>query len=62
VQVKDGSGSIMIGAVDGNVSVSDSSGSIDVQSIKKDVLIVIREGGSGEVTVEGVKGKVTIRP
>jgi hypothetical protein len=62
VHVKDGSGSIMIGAVDGNVSVSDSSGSIDVQSIKKDVLIVIREGGSGEVTVEGVKGKVTIRP
>jgi hypothetical protein len=62
VQVQDGTGSIMIGAVDGNVSVSDSSGSIDVQSIKKDVFIVIREGGSGEVTVEGVKGKVTIRP
>jgi DUF4097 and DUF4098 domain-containing protein YvlB len=62
VQVKDGTGSIMIGAVDGNVSVSDSSGSIDVQSITKDVSIVIREGGSGDVTVEGVKGKVTIRP
>jgi DUF4097 and DUF4098 domain-containing protein YvlB len=62
VQVKDGTGSIMIGAVDGNVSVSDSSGSIDVQSITKDVFIVIREGGSGNVTVEGVKGKVTIRP
>lgn len=62
VQVKDGTGSIVIGAVDGNVSVSDSSGSIDVQSIKKDVFIVVREGGSGDVTVEGVKGKVTIRP
>jgi DUF4097 and DUF4098 domain-containing protein YvlB len=62
VQVQDGTGSILIGAVDGNVSVSDSSGSIDVQSIKKDVFIVIREGGSGEVTVEGVKGKITIRP
>jgi len=62
VQVKDGTGSIMIGAVNGNVSVSDSSGSIDIQSIKKDVFIAIREGGSGDVTVEGVKGKVTIRP
>jgi DUF4097 and DUF4098 domain-containing protein YvlB len=62
VQVKDGTGSILIGSVDGNVNVSDSSGNIDVQSIKKDVLIVIREGGSGDVTVEGVKGKVTIRP
>jgi DUF4097 and DUF4098 domain-containing protein YvlB len=62
VQVKDGTGSIMIGAVDGNVSVSDSSGSIDVQSIKKNVFIVIREGGSGDVIVEGIKGKITIRP
>jgi hypothetical protein len=62
VKVNDGTGSILIGAVDGNVSISDSSGSIDVQSIKKDVHIVIREGGSGDVIVEGVKGKVTIRP
>ena len=60
--VNDGSGSITIVEIDGNVTVSDGSGSIDIQDVKKNVFIVIREEGSGIMEVEGVKGKVTIRP
>jgi hypothetical protein len=60
--VKDGSGSLTIVEIDGNVTVSDGSGSIDIQDVKKNVFIVIREEGSGLVEVEGVKGRVTIRP
>ncbi len=60
--VKDGSGSLTIVEIDGYVTVSDGSGSIAIQDVKKNVFIVIREEGSGLVEVEGVKGKVTIRP
>lgn len=62
LNVKDGSGKIKIVDIDGNVTVSDGSGSIEIQDIEKNVLIIIREEGSGIVEVEGVKGKVTIRP
>ncbi len=62
LNVKDGSGKIKIVDIKGNVTVSDGSGSIEIQDIEKNVLIIIREEGSGLVEVEGVKGKVTIRP
>ena len=62
INVKDGSGSLTIVEIDGNVNVSDSSGSIEIQDVKKSVFIVIREEGSGILELEGVKGKVTIRP
>jgi hypothetical protein len=60
VQVKDGSGSISILDVDGNINLTDGSGSIDIRDVKKNVYI--REAGSGIIELEGVKGKVTIRP
>jgi len=60
VQVKDGSGSISILDVDGNINLTDGSGSIDIRDVKKNVYI--REAGSGIMELEGVKGKVTIRP
>jgi hypothetical protein len=62
INVKDGSGSLKIVEIDGNVTVSDSSGSVEIQDVKKNVFVVIREEGSGIVELEGVKGKVTIRP
>lgn len=60
VQVKDGTGSISILDVDGNINLTDGSGSIDIRDVKKNVYI--REAGSGIMELEGVKGKVTIRP
>jgi hypothetical protein len=60
VQVKDGTGSISILDVDGNINLTDGSGSIDIRDVKKNVYI--REAGSGIVELEGIKGKVTIRP
>ena len=62
LNVKDGSGSLTIEEIDGNVTMSDGSGSIDIRDVNKNVFIVIRAEGSGIVEVEGVKGKVTIRP
>ena len=62
LNVKDGSGKIEIVDIEGNVTVSDGSGTIEIQDIEKNVLIIIREEGSGLVEVEGVKGRVTIRP
>ena len=62
LNVKDGSGKITIVDVEGNVTISDGSGTIEIQDVERNVLIIIREEGSGLVEVEGVKGKVTIRP
>jgi DUF4097 and DUF4098 domain-containing protein YvlB len=62
VQVKDGSGDITITEVKGNVIVSDGSGSIDIRDVTENVSIFIRVDGSGEVNIEGVKGKTSIRP
>ncbi|UCE54865.1 MAG: hypothetical protein JSV31_05325 [Desulfobacterales bacterium] len=59
MQIKDGSGSMTIEDIDGNVNVTDDSGSIDIHDVKKNVFI--RQAGSGELNIEGVKGKVTIR-
>lgn len=62
LSINDGSGKILIVDIDGNVTVHDGSGTIEIQDVKRNVLIVIREEGSGIVEVEGVRGKVTIKP
>lgn len=59
VSVTDGSGPLTIQDIGGNVTVSDGSGSIEINDVTKNVFIL--EAGSGELSVEGVKGKVTIR-
>ena len=45
--------------VNGSVTVTDGSGNIDIQDITRDVFI--NEAGSGELNIDGVKGKVTSR-
>jgi hypothetical protein len=59
VSVSDGSGGITIQDIDGSVTVSDGSGRIEINQVTKNVFI--REYGSGEMDIDGVKGKVTIR-
>lgn len=59
VTIKDASGGIEVNDIDGSVTVSDGSGSIDIYRVKKNVFI--REPGSGELDIDGVQGKVTIR-
>jgi DUF4097 and DUF4098 domain-containing protein YvlB len=59
VKVKDGSGGMTIQDIDGNVTVSDGSGSIEINDVQKNVFI--REAGTGELNIDGVKGKVTMR-
>jgi hypothetical protein len=59
VNIKDTSGGIEVNDVGGSVTVSDGSGSIDIVKVAKNVFI--QEAGSGEIDVEGVRGKVTIR-
>ncbi|CAB1055466.1 hypothetical protein D1BOALGB6SA_199 [Olavius sp. associated proteobacterium Delta 1] len=59
VTINDASGGIEVNDIGGSVTVSDGSGSIDIYRVKKNVFI--REPGSGELEVDGVQGKVTIR-
>lgn len=59
VNITDGSGEIMIQDVNGSVTVTDGSGSIDIHDVSQDVFI--NEAGSGELNIDGVKGKVTMR-
>ena len=59
VTVTDGSGGITIQDIDGSVTVSDGSGRIEINQVTKNVFI--RENGSGEMDIDAVKGKVTIR-
>ena len=59
VTINDGSGSIEVNDIGGSVTVSDGSGSIDIYRVKKNVFI--REPGSGELDIDGVQGRVTIR-
>ena len=59
VSIKDGSGGIEINDIGGSVTISDGSGSVDIYRVSKNVFI--REMGSGEIDIDGVKGKVTIR-
>jgi hypothetical protein len=59
VNVTDTSGSITIQDVEGHVKVLDGSGSVDIHDISKNVSIL--ESYSGEISIEGVKGKITRR-
>jgi len=59
VTIKDASGAIEVNDIGGSVTVTDGSGSIDIYRVKKNVFI--REAGSGELEIDGVQGKVTIR-
>ena len=59
VKIKDASGGIEIDDVGGSVTVSDGSGPIDIYKVQKNVLI--HEAGTGELLVDGVKGRVMIR-
>ncbi|UCH96191.1 MAG: hypothetical protein JSV88_04860 [Candidatus Aminicenantes bacterium] len=57
LEIDDGSGSIEISDVNGNVKLDDGSGSIEVANIKGWVNI---EDGSGTTIVENIGGKVTV--
>jgi hypothetical protein len=59
VGINDGSGSITVQDVAGNVTVTDGSGSIEIQEVTQNVFI--NAAGSGELNIDGVKGKVTTR-
>ena len=59
VSVVDASGGITIQDVDGYVKVRDGSGAIDIHDISKNVTIL--ESDSGEINIEGVKGRIIRR-
>ncbi len=59
VVINDASGGIEVNDIGGSVMVSDGSGNIDIYRVAKNVYI--REAGSGELEIDGVQGKVTIR-
>jgi hypothetical protein len=59
VNITDGSGEMTIQDVNGSVTVTDGSGTINIQDVSQDVFI--NEAGSGELNIDGVKGKVTTR-
>jgi hypothetical protein len=59
VSVVDTSGGITIQDVDGYVKVTDGSGTIDIHDISKNVTIL--ESDSGEINIEGVKGRIIRR-
>ena len=59
VNITDGSGEITVQDVSGSVTVTDGSGGISIQDVTQDVFI--NEAGSGELNIDGVKGKVTMR-
>jgi DUF4097 and DUF4098 domain-containing protein YvlB len=59
VTVTDGSGYIKIRNIDGNITLTDDSGDIDIKEVFGNVFI--RETGTGELDVDLVRGKVTIR-
>ncbi len=55
--VDDGSGSMQISAVSGNIEVEDGSGSITMTNVGGEVEI---DDGSGSISVEGVGGDISI--
>ena len=59
VSIIDASGGILVEDINGNVTVSDGSGPIEINHVIKNVFI--REDSSGEVEIDGVQGKLTIR-
>ncbi|MBY6204250.1 hypothetical protein [Halomonas denitrificans] len=57
LRIDDGSGSIRISSIDGDVEIEDGSGSITAEGLGGDILV---EDGSGSISIEGVAGDVTI--
>ena len=58
VEIDDGSGEIRVAGVTRNVRVNDGSGSIRAERVGGD--FTVDEGGSGDVTYDGVDGRVSI--
>ena len=59
VFISDGSGDMLVRHVTGNVNVKDGSGDIDISEVSQNVFI--GEAGSGELNIERIKGKLTVR-
>lgn len=57
VRLDDGSGSVRIGRVTGDVEIDDGSGGIELFDVAGDVSV---EDGSGEIDIRGVGGTVTV--
>jgi hypothetical protein len=57
LDVDDGSGSIRIEDIAGNVKVDDGSGSMEITNIKGNLDV---DDGSGQIEVEGVSGDVSV--
>ena len=57
LEIDDGSGSIEVSGINGNVEVDDGSGSIEIANIKGWVKI---DDGSGSTTLENIGGKVNV--
>lgn len=57
VRIVDGSGSIRVGNLDGDLDIEDQSGSVTISAIGGNVTI---DDGSGSITAEDVGGDVTI--
>ena len=56
VDIVDGSGSITVTKVGGSVTIDDGSGSINIHDVEKD--LIIKEDGSGGLSVSNVRGAV----
>lgn len=56
ISIIDGSGSITVSEVGGSVTIDDGSGSINIDDVEKDV--IIKEDGSGGLSVRNVRGNV----
>lgn len=57
LEIEDGSGSVNIRDVSGDIQVEDGSGSLKMTSVGGDIRI---EDGSGSISVEGVGGDISI--
>ncbi len=57
LEIEDGSGSIKIWDVSGDIEIEDGSGSLQMSNVGGDIRI---EDGSGSVSVEGVGGDISI--
>lgn len=56
-RIKDGSGSLTISNVRGDLEINDGSGEIDIDGVTGNVVI---DDGSGEITIQNVEGDVEI--
>lgn len=57
IDIEDGSGDLVISAVEGSLQIDDGSGDIDIRRITGDVAV---DDGSGDVQIEAVTGRVRV--